>query len=171
MAYLNIVPTALVDGVLHASSSPLTSTEATLGNTGTPDPIPIIEGQEILAIGVLTVNGKVISQNTYIMMQTDLNGDGNWIDVAWFFDNTLLQGSKTFVLTGGGRGLMNNSFVQSRQVGSAPATQASGSNAVIVGGRVRFTGKTLIGGGGSSVSAGLSNLLTCNITYKLTVPR
>lgn len=168
---LNITPTALVDGVLHANATPLTSTEATLGNTGTPDPISVIEGQEVMAIGKLQVNGILISQNTYIVMQTDLNGDGNWIDVAWFVDKTLLQGSRTFVLTGGGRGLMNNAFAQSRQSGQFPEPQASGSNAVIVGGRVRFVGKTLIGGGGSSVSAGQTALVTVNLTYKLTVPR
>lgn len=167
---LNIVPTALVDGVLHASVTPLTSTEATLGNTGTPDPIPVIEGQEIFAVVKLTVNGIVNSQSTYVVLQTDLNGDGNWIDVAWIVDNTLLQGSKTFVLTGGGRGLMNNAFQQSRQAGQAPQPQANGSNAVIVGGRVRFVGKTLLGGG-SSIAAGQTGIVAASITYKLTVPR
>src|SRR5690348_8330431 len=104
---LNITPLAPVDGVQHANASPLTSTETSLGNTGTPDPIPVVEGQEVFAIVKVTVNGIVTSQTTYVVMQTDLNGDGNWVDVAWLVD-THTQGSAVWVLTGGGRGLMNN---------------------------------------------------------------
>lgn len=166
---LNIVPTALSDGIQHASLTPLTATEATLGNTGTPDPIPVVEGQEIVAIVKLSINGIVTAQSSFIFLQTDLNGDGTWIDVAWL--NWIgKQGTATFVLCGGGRGAMNNAFQQSRQSSAAPATQANGSNVVPLGGRVRFSGFSSFAGGSSSVS-GLSTAVSASITYKLSTPR
>lgn len=165
---LSITPLALIDGVIYASSTPLTSTEASLNNQAIPDPIPVIEGQEIVAVIKLTVNGIIVGNTTYIVMQTDL-GDGTWIDVAWIV-NTINQGTAIYVLCGGGRGIMANAFQQSRQSGQAPVVQANGSNAVPLGGRVRFIGKTTIVGGSSSVSGTTSGVLA-TITYKLSVPR
>lgn len=166
---LNIVPTALIDGVQYASSTPLTPTEATLGNTSVSDPIAVIEGQEIVAVVKLVLTGYVAGQSTFIFLQTDLNGDGTWIDVAWIFWNAS-QGTATFVLCGGGRGAMNNAFQQARQAGSAPAIQVNGSNAVPLGGRVRFAGFTKMIGGSSSL-AGVATAVSASITYKLSVPR
>ena len=117
----------------------------------------------------LTVTGYITGNSTFVFLQTDLNGDGTWIDVAWLFWNKA-QGAATFVLCGGGRGAMNNAFEQSRQAGSAPVSQANGSNAVPLGGRVRFVGFTNMIGGSSSVS-GTSTQVTATITYKLTTPR
>lgn len=166
---LNIVPTAFTDGILYASAIPLVATEATLGNTGVPDPIPVIEGQEIVTVVKLALNGLVVAQSTFIFLQTDLNGDGTWIDVAWLVWNGK-QGSATFVLCGGGRGAMNNAFQQSRISGAAPAAQANGSNAVPLGGRVRFAGFSNLYGGSSSL-AGVVLAVTATITYKLSTPR
>ena len=166
---LNIVPTALIDGVSYASATPLISTEATLGSAGTPDPVPIAEGQEIVAIVKLAINGLITANSTYIVMQTDLNGDGTWVDVAWLFWNAT-QGSAVFVMSGGGRGAMNNVFQQSRGVGQVPNPQANGSNAVPLGGRVRFVGKTVMTGGSSS-APNISTVVTATITYKLSAPR
>lgn len=166
---LNISPTALIDGVVYASLTPLTSSEATLGNQSTPDPIPVVEGQEIVAVVKLIVTGYITGNSTYIVMQTDLGGDGTWIDVAWLVW-LATQGTATFVLCGGGRGTMNNAFQQSRQSGQVPQPQANGSNAVPLGGRVRFVGKTVMTGGSSSVS-GTPTAVTTTITYKLTTPR
>lgn len=165
---LNIVPTALTDGVLYASATPLTSTEASLGNQSTPDPVPVVEGQEIVAVVKLSVNGIIVGNNTYIVMQTDL-GDGTWVDVAWAVW-TGTQGTATFVMSGGGRGAMNNVFQQSRNSGQAPQPQSNGSNAVPLGGRVRFVGKTTMVGGSSSVS-GVTTAVAATITYKLSTPR
>lgn len=166
---LNILPTAFIDGVLHASDTPLTTSEATLGNQSTPDPIPVIEGQEIVAVVKLAINGYITANSTYVVMQTDLGGDGTWIDVAWLFWNQV-QGTATFVLCGGGRGAMNNAFQHTRASGQVPNPQANGSNAVPLGGRVRFVGKTVMTGGSSS-APGVSTQVTATITYKLSTPR
>lgn len=165
----NIVPTALIDGIAYATGVALTSTEAVLGDSvQVPSVIPIIEGQTIVAVVNLSINGLVVANNTYVVLQTDL-GDGTWIDVAWLVW-TGGQGSATFVLCGGGLGAMNNAFQQSRQSGSSPTPQANGSNAVPLGGRVRFVGKSMFTGGSSSV-AGETTSVSATITYRLATPR
>ena len=169
MPNVNIIPAAETDGVVYASTVPLTSTEANLGDALiTPALIPIVEGQTIVAVVKLSINGIITGNQTFIFLQTDL-GDGTWIDVAWAFWNNV-TGTATFVLCGGGLGAMNNAFQQSRAAGFAPATQASGSNAVPLGGRVRFAGFTKMTGGSSS-AAGVSTTVTATITYKLQNPR
>lgn len=169
MPAFSIVPTAESDGVLYANAVPLTSTEASLGDAlKTPAIIAVVAGQTIVAVVRLTVNGIITGNSTYIVMQTDL-GDGTWIDVAWLFWNST-QAPGTFVLCGGGLGAMNNAFQQSRNSGQVPTPQASGSNAVPLGGRVRFVGKTVMTGG-SSIAAGVTSLVTATITYRLQNPR
>lgn len=165
----NITPQAPTDGILYGTSVPLTATEAALGDgLVTPAIIPIIEGQAIVAVVRLTINGHVTGQNTFVVLQTDL-GDGTWIDVAWaFWKDT--DGSATFVLCGGGLGAMNNAFQQSRRASSAPATQANGSNAVPLGGRCRITGFATTSGGSSSISGTTAGVLA-TVTYKLQQPR
>jgi hypothetical protein len=166
---VNIVPTAPTDGIPYATAVPLTTTEADLGDTlSTPRPIPVAYGQAIVAVVRLTINGFVTGNSTFVFLQMDL-GDGVWVDVAWCFYSST-QAPATFVLCGGGLGTMNNAFQQSRNSGSAPATQASGSNAVPLGGRVRFTGFTRMTGGSSS-APGVSTQVTATITYKLMEPR
>ena len=167
MAAANIVPTAESDGIVYATSVPLTGTEAVLGDAAqVPTVIPVIEGQTIVAVVKLTINGIIVGQNSYVVMQTDL-GDGTWIDVAWAVW-TGSQGTGTFVLCGGGLGAMNNAFQQSRQSGQFPSS--SSSNAVPLGGRVRFVGKATAVGGSSSV-AGTTAGVSATVTYKLQRPR
>jgi hypothetical protein len=172
-ATVNIIPTAPTDGILYANNVPLVATEASLGDgLKTPDPIPVVEGQTIVAVVKLSINGHVTANNTYIFLQTDL-GDGTWIDVAWCqFTKTDVPSSQpaTFVLCGGGLGAMNNAFQQSRQAGSAPAAQGNGSNAVPLGGRVRFSGFSTFAGGSSSI-AGVTTSVSATITYRLQNPR
>lgn len=165
----NIVPTALTDGIVYCTAVPITPPEATLGDAAyTPAIIPVVEGQSIVAVVVLAVNGHITGNNTFVFLQTDL-GDGVWVDVAWC-NTKITDGSATFVLCGGGVGAMNNAFGPLRQSGSAPTTQANGSNAVPLGGRVRFTGFSGLTGGSSSV-AGTVPLVGATITYKLQNPR
>mgnify|MGYP001612047078 CR=1 FL=1 len=169
MAAANIVPTAETDGVVYANAVPLTTTEANLGDAAVaPATIPIVAGQTIVAVVKLAINGFVTGNSTFIFLQTDL-GDGTWIDIAWCFFNSV-QAPGTFVLCGGGLGTMNNAFQQSRNSGSAPAAQANGSNAVPLGGRVRFTGFTRMTGGSSS-AAGVITQVTATITYRIQNPR
>lgn len=166
---MNINPTALIDGVLYCQSVPLTTTEATLGDAlKTPTIISIVAGQTIVAIVKLTINGLIVGSNAYVVMQTDL-GDGTWIDVAWLV-SIHSQGTATFVLCGGGLGAMNNAFQQSRAAGAFPQPQAAGSNAVPLGGRVRFVGRATLISGSSSV-AGTTPQVLATITYKLQTPR
>ncbi len=169
MPFANIIPTALTDGIRYALNVPLTTTEASLGDgLQSPDPIPIIEGQTIVAVVKLTVNGLIVGNNAYVVMQTDL-GDGTWIDVAWLVWNGG-QGTATFVLCGGGLGQMNNAFQQVRQVGQIPVVQTVGSNVVPLGGRIRFVGKATLVSGSSSIAGTTPQVLT-TITYKLQQPR
>lgn len=169
MAAANIVPLAQTDGVRYALGVPLTTTEAVLGDAlRTPALISITEGQTIVAVINLTINGLITGSNAYIVMQTDL-GDGTWIDVAWIVW-TGGQGTVTFVVCGGGLGAMNNAFQQSRVAGQAPVVQANGSNAVPLGGRVRFVGKATLISGSSSVAGTTPQVLT-TITYRLQQPR
>lgn len=165
----SITPSALTDGIAYATSVPLTSTEASLGDAlKTPALIPVIEGQAIVAVVSLSINGFITGNSTFVFLQTDL-GDGTWIDVAWcFFNSTQAPGK--FVLCGGGLGAMNNAFAQSRNENSAPTPQANGSNAVPIGGRCRFTGFTRMTAGSSS-APGVSTVVSATITYKLLNPR
>jgi hypothetical protein len=165
----NIVPLAQTDGVVYCTAVPLTSNEADLGDgLLTPKPVPVAEGQTVVAVVKLSINGIIVANNTFVFLQTDL-GDGTWVDVAWC-QWVGTQGSSTFVLCGGGLGAMNNALQITRNAGSPPATQANGSNAVPLGGRVRFSGFSKVAGGSSSV-AGLTTSVSATITYRLQAPR
>ncbi len=168
MPPFNITPTpALTDGIRYALLVPLTTTEATIGDGLQSDPIiPIIEGQTIVAVVKFTVNGLIVGNVAYVILQTDL-GDGTWIDVAWLVWNGG-QGKATFVLCGGGLGAMNNAFAVTRDVGQLPSPL--GSNAVPLGGRVRFAGKATLVSGSSSIAGTTPQVLT-TITYKIQTPR
>lgn len=167
--YGSITPTPLTDGVLYCTSAPITPTEAILGDdVATPKITPVTEGQTVIAVVRLAVNGHLNSGNTYVFLQTDL-GDGLWVDVAWC-NTQIRDGAVTFVLCGGGIGAMNNAFGPLRNSSSAPATQASGSNAVPLGGRIRFTGLSFLAGGSSSLF-GTVPLVQATITFKLQQPR
>lgn len=166
--YANTTPIANNDGVLYSSAVPLTSTEADLFNGSTAldaqDPIQVVYGQAIVAVVQLTVSGSPGANSTYVVMQTDM-GDGVWVDVAWcFYSQT--QVAQTFVLCGGGVGSINNAFTQSRQSGSVPTPQANGSNAMPLGGRVRFVGRTELTGGSSYVLGAFAGVV-CTIRYRL----
>lgn len=165
MGFANIVPTAPTEGIPYCTDIPITPPEAVLGDgLKTPALISVLEGQTIVAVVQLTVNGHITGNNTFVFLQTDL-GDDVWVDVAWC-NTRITDGSATFVLCGGGVGAMNNAFGPLRKSGSAPATQANGSNAVPLGGRCRFTGFSNLTGGSSSV-AGTVPLVQATIKYKL----
>ena len=166
MTAANITPTLGTDGIPYATNVPITFNEADLGDgVLTPKPIAVVEGQTIVAVVTLTVNGLIVGSNAYVVMQTLLGGQ--WIDVAWLV-STNGQGAAVFVLCGGGLGAMNNAFQQSRQAGQFPSS--SSSNAVPLGGQVRFVGKATAVGGSSSLS-GTTAGITATITYRLQMPR
>lgn len=165
-ATVNIVPTEESDGVLYANAVPLTSTEAVLnGGTGAVDEpeIPVSYGISVVAVVQLSINGVIVGNNTYVVLQTDL-GDGVWIDVCWIVW-TGAQGAATFVLAAGGSSA-NFSFQQTRDVGQPPTPQAAGNKAMPLCGRVRIVGKTIAVGGSSSL-AGVTTSVSATIRYKL----
>jgi len=165
MAAANIVPAAETDGVLYANAVPLTSTEADLyGGTGTqsPDPIPTAFGAAIIAVIQLTINGFITGNSTYIVLQQDM-GDGVWVDLNWLFWGQV-QGTATFVFSNGVAGA--NTFQSSRNAGQVPQPQASGSNQMVLGGRLRFVGKTVMTSGSSS-APGVATQVTATIRYKV----
>lgn len=167
MTTANILPTAGSDGLAYCTTVPLVSTEADLAdNKLTPGPVAVEYGQVLVAVVQLTINGLVVANNSYVVMQTDM-GDGVWVDVAWcqWVGN---QGAATFVLCGGGLGAQNNAFQQTRQAGGF--VTGNGSNAVPLAGRVRFVGKSAFSGGSSSL-AGLTTSVLATIKYKLMTPR
>lgn len=174
VTYANTTPAALMEGIPYAVAVPLTPTEADLfGGTGAValDPVPVEAGQSIVAVVKVWLSGHVAANNSYVFLQTDL-GDGTWVDVAWcrFTQTDQDAGNPAvFVLCGGGLGTMNNAF-QQRRAGAAPAVQGSGSNAVPLGGRVRFSGFAGLSGGSSSVQ-GTSTGPLASITYRLQHPR
>lgn len=169
MATVNLTPTPEIDGVPYCTAVPLTSTEADLGDSvNTPAPIGITYGQIIVAVVQLTITGNIVANSALVVMQTDM-GDGVWVDAAWVFFNQG-NGSATYVMCGGVIGSSSNVFQQTRNSGAMPATQASGSNAVPLAGRVRFTGFARFAGGSSSVS-GTTTAVKATIKYKLLTPR
>ena len=169
MTTANIIPLAATDGIVYCTNTPLVANEAVLGDALVcPAVVPIVEGQTVVAVVQLSANGVITGNQTFVFLQTDL-GDGTWIDVAWAYWNNV-TGSATFVLCGGGLGAMNNAFQQSRNSNSAPTPQANGSNAVPLGGRVRFTGFAKMTGGSSS-APGVATAITATITYKIQTPR
>lgn len=168
MSLANIVPTTLTDGIPYATAVPLTSTEADLnGGTNVPtSPIPVEYGQVIVAVLQLSINGLIVGNNTYVVMQTDM-GDGVWVDVAWIAW-TGSQGSATFVICGGG--FTSATFQQTRNTNSPPSPQANGNSGIPIGGRLRFVGKSSFVGGSSSLS-GVTTQVFATIKYKLFTPR
>lgn len=167
--YANITPLSSSDGVPYATSVPLTSTEADLYNQAGAtdpnlDPIVMPYGQAILAWITLAVTGAPVGNSTYVVMQTDL-GSGFWVDVAWImYIGT--QGSANFVMSAGGVGSINNAFQQIRNANSPPTPQANGSNAMILGSRIRFVGGTQLSGGSSSVPGSFIGVLA-TIRYRV----
>lgn len=157
--YAGTAITPEVGGTSYADATPLTTTEADLNNV-TSNPISIPWGQAVQAVVKFTVTGFPAGNSTYVVMQTDM-GDGNWIDVAWCM-HTGTQGSATFVLSGGVAG--NNAFQQTRQANSPPNPQANGSNAMVLGGRIRFVGRSQFTGGSSYVAGAFVGVL-CTIKF------
>jgi hypothetical protein len=167
----NIIPTAGSDGVPYATSVPLTNNEADLGDSvNAPHPIAIEYGQVIVAVVQLSIPTGVIfiQPNAYVIMQTDM-GDAIWIDVAWAVWSQAM-GNATFVLFGGGLGNGGGSFQQSRVAGAFPNPQSLSSNAMPIGGRIRFVGKAITTGGSSGLP-GVSTAISATIKYKLMAPR
>lgn len=164
MPLASITPTAAVDGVLYANATPLTTTEANLGD-GNAVPsglIPTVYGEAIAAVVTLSINGIITGNNSYVVLQMDM-GDGTWVDLCWCVW-TGTQGSAVFVFSNGIAGA--NVFQQSRSSGQFPQPQSNGSNQMALGGRLRFVGRATAVGGSSSL-AGVTTSVSATIRYRL----
>ncbi len=163
MVAFNIIPTAIVDDTTYAASVPLTSTEAVLGDAiEVAAIIPTTFNEAISAVIQLSINGLVVGNTTYIVLQMDM-GDDVWVDMNWLVW-TGNQGTAIFVFSNGIAGA--NVFQQTRGVGQPPTPQAVGSNQMTLGGRLRFVGKASFVGGSSSL-AGVTTSVSATIRYRL----
>lgn len=164
--YASITPETGTDGVLYCQNVPVTVSEGDLYNQITPHPIPVTYGQAIQAIVFLTVTGAPFSNSTYIVMQSDL-GDGRWIDIAWIVW-TGISGDALFVLSSPVAGA--NAFQQTRHENTAPGS--AGSNAIPLGGRIRFVGRAQTTGSLSqSPGVGASVTVQATIRYRIMAAR
>lgn len=153
--YANIDPTAQTVAVKYAASKVLTTSEATIYNQSTGDPIPTHGlAQGIVAIGTATIAGTPDATDAYIIMQTDL-GNGVWIDVAWF-KITATSGTLTFALVG--IHSVSAAIAQTRASGTSPAS--SSANTMMLGDRVRIVGK-------ATFTNGTNPAVTVSLGYKL----
>jgi len=160
--FANAAMAQLLDGIIYSNLVPLTNQEVDLSTQATPygfDPLPVKFGQAFHAGVLLTTQGSVPAETCYIVAQTG-NDNVNWIDLAWIV-STITTGSQYFVLTGGGFG--NNALQQTRAVNTAPGS--SGSNAIPLGGLLRFVGRTTLGS--SSSPSGTIAAVLATITCKI----
>lgn len=158
VTYANVFNTTLTDGIIYAASKTLTTSEVSIFNQTSPpgiDPVPVLYGQAVIGIGVLTVTGTPDTNSTYIVLQTSNDGGTTWFDLAWFLW-TGVTGTATFELSGGAAGA--NSVQQSRASGTAPSS--NGSNQTPLGGLFRFVGKKVVTGGTAPA-------VTISLRYKL----
>lgn len=160
MTFANIALTSQTDGILYCSSVYLPASEADLGV-----PVPMLYNKCISAI--LELQSFFVTTDTaYVVMQTDW-GDGVWVDAAWVVNSTV--GVTTFILGASAEPPSTSpaSVQQSRVFNVSPGS--SGTAAIPLGGRVRFTGKGVFtAGSSSSPSSGLAEGVLATIRYKLT---
>ncbi len=143
-----------VDGVTYADGSTfMPAAEGDLETVTGPEqtPPPVLYGGWVLAYVQFSFIGNIGVQTSYVVLQTGM-GDGLWLDLAWCV-NTSISGTPLYWLSTVMAGA--NAVRQSRVVGDAPAT-ALGSNALPLGGQIRFVGKSTITYGTSSSSASLA---------------
>jgi hypothetical protein len=153
------------DGLLYCKSALLPAAEADLydpGTAGQPyDPVPMPYHAVCVASVVLSAVNLTANTGSYVVLQTDL-GSGDWFDVCWS-NWTGTSGSAAFLFYGSIQ--TAGAFQQTRAVGTAPSP-AVGTNAIPLGGRIRFTGKGSYSVNGGSPSPG-GNGLFCTIRYRL----
>lgn len=146
--FANIAPSVKGESLPYCVNAAVPSVEGDLFNEQPrPQPPALTYMRAVLAVVTLTAQGNISTNTTYIVMQVDL-GDGVWLDVAWI-TWTGASGSATFVLSA--TEAAANAF-QQRAAGTAPSP-ANGSNAMSLGARLRFVGKTTLGAGSSSSSS------------------
>jgi hypothetical protein len=147
-SYANILAAASVDATYYANALTMVATVADndLSSGVTPDPIPVLYYQAILADITFTITGGPATTSIYVVLQGDM-GDSNWMDLAWVV-TTATTASQVFFLSAGGQGDINNALpIQTRTAGTAPASNSS--IAIPLPARMRFVGRATFTGGAS----------------------
>lgn len=160
--YTNINLTNPQEGLLYANAVPLTGGEVDLCTLIGPDnfdPLPVLYGRAVFATVVLAAVGSPGAGTRWVVMQQSLDRV-NWIDVAWII-STITTGTQLFALSA--TMAANNAIQQTRNSGIAPAS--NGSNALTIGGSIRFTGGS--SGVGSSSASGSPSMVTATIYAKI----
>lgn len=146
------------DGWPYCLNVPLMNQEADLTTLAFQfQPLPVSFGQSFMATVLLMAQGSVPAETCYVVAQTS-NDNSNWIDVAWLV-STITTGTQLWVLSGGGQ--LNNALQQTRQANTAPGS--SGSNAIPLGGSLRFVGRTTLGSSSSPSGTLAAILATINV--------
>jgi hypothetical protein len=163
--FANSAPISMKDGIAYAIGAILPPLEIDIGNQPGPNQgnaVPVLWGEAVLAIVQFVATGTVPA-NSYVVLQCDL-GDGVWIDIAGVIWSGT-SGTATFVISAGVAG--NNAFQASRAANSAPA--ANFSNAMTLGGRLRFVAKSgqSASSSSSSSSSGTPANVAVTIRFKL----
>jgi len=130
------------DGMVYCTSVALPPTEGDLGA-----PIDVPYAQALLAQVNLAAQGSIGSQNGYVVVQQSLDGT-NWFDLAWFL-TTMTTGTEVWMLSTNSQGA--NALKQTRAAGAAPGS--TGSTTMMMGGLIRFIGKTSLPTGPNAVLA------------------
>jgi hypothetical protein len=169
MTTANIVPTAPTDGIVYANGTVLGATEVDLASATAVDPIPVEFNQEITASVAIAISGGPTSGDAYIVLQHD-HGDGNWFDLAWQnvrgADGNQAPVYNLTSLKIGFASTNNPPPAKVRTAGTNPGTAGTTGGAInggLLGGRLRFTGKSTLSGG--------TPVCSVTITYKLRAPR
>src|SRR5262249_13600799 len=125
--------------------------EGDLWNGPGASPLPNPYGRGLTATITLTAQGTVVSNTTYVVIQTRNSPSDAWVDCGWI--KWTGNGTSTWLVSIPAQDV-TNVFNQTRTTGQDPG--ASGTNAVTLGGQVRVVGKaTLSGSAGSSSSSGV----------------
>ena len=138
--WANILPPAFVPNTAYCINRVVPAAEGDLSdsNNQSGDPISMPFQVGFSASVELSISGNPASNVTYVVAQTDF-GDGVWYDVCgcrW----TGASGTANFFLSGGVSGA--NVLQQTRTSGQDPG--ANFSNQIVLGGRLRFVGKSVL---------------------------
>jgi hypothetical protein len=147
VATASIVATFAGDSIPYSLNAVLPTSEADIFNgvgISARDPLPVLYAAAAIAAVGLSVSGSPASNQSYVILQTDLMG--TWIDLATCtWSDT--SGSATFLLCAGAPGGAC-AFRAWRAADVAPQGTESVPNCPL-GGRVRFVGKAVLTGGTS----------------------
>lgn len=144
-----------VDGVPYCVDKALTTSEVDLA-----EPVATLFNQALVATVLFTAGPGAVSPS-YVVLQSSLDGGQTWWDAAWC-QSSITTGTDVFVMAAGQPWALVTR--QTRATGTAPG----GSSAILgmLGGLIRFVGKTGTGAGGTSSSSSGPPPMAVSINFK-----